>query len=306
MAAAGEPVLSEPRERPEPDEPVPAARIRRRRWLPSLVWLVPIAAAVVGGYLLYERMQERGPAITISFDDASGVREGQTELRHRGVAVGRVESMRLSADLKQALLSVRLHREAGGLAREGAVFWIVRPEVRFGDISRLGTIVSGPFLEVRPGSGQARLDFTGLDRAPLAERPGLRLILASSQLGPVRRDSPVVYRGIEVGTVADIDLSRDGTTGQVEAVIYRRYTRLVRVGSRFWTLGDIEVKASLFKGLEVDVDSVRSLFTGGVGFATPENPNMPPARNGMTFVLHDKPEPDWLRWAPKISVRESE
>jgi paraquat-inducible protein B len=306
MATAERPIVSEPSEPPEPDEVVPAARIRRRRWLPSVVWIVPIVAAAVAGYLVYGRLQERGPTVTIRFAEATGVREDQTEIRHRGVPVGRVERVELTNDQKHALVTARLRREASGLATEGSVFWIVRPEVRLGDISRLGTIVSGPYIEVRPGSGKAQAQFTGLDREPLAERPGLRLILATGRLGPVKPDSPVSYRGIVVGTVTRTELSRDSTAAHVEVVIFRRYTRLVRVGSRFWTVGDVDIKVSLFKGVEIDLDSLRSLVTGGIAFGTPEDPNLPPAKDGTIFVLHDRPEQDWLRWQPKISIAASD
>jgi paraquat-inducible protein B len=306
MATAGRPVLSEPREEPELDEAVPAARVGRRRWRPSVVWLVPLVAAAVAGYLLYGRLQEFGPTIAIRFADVTGVRAGQTEIRHRGVTVGRVEEVRLSPDQKHALVTARLRRETSGIAREGAAFWIVRPEVRFGGVSGLGTIVSGPYIELRPGSGEARSEFTGLEREPLAQRPGLRVLLAATRLGPVKADAPVTYRGVVVGTVSRAELSRDATAAHVEVVIFRRYTRLVRVGSRFWTLGDVEVNLSLFKGLELDFDSPRALFTGGIAFATPEDPNLPPARDGTIFVLHDKPADDWLRWAPKITVPASD
>jgi paraquat-inducible protein B len=112
----------------------------------------------------------------------------------------------------------------------------------------------------------------------------------------------VSYRGIVVGTVTRTDLSRDSTAAHVEVVIFRRYTRPVRIGSRFWTVGDVDVRVSLFKGVEIDLDSLRSLVTGGVAFNTPEDPNLPPARDGTIFALHDKPEQDWLKWQPKISI----
>jgi paraquat-inducible protein B len=306
MATAGRPILSGPSEPLEPDDAVPEARIRRRRWLPSVVWIVPVVAAVVAGYLVYGRLQERGPTITIRFADVVGVRADQTEVRRRGVPVGRVERVELGDDQNHAVVTVRLNREAAGLATEGSDFWIVRPEVRLGDISRLGTIVSGPYIEVRPGSGKAQAQFTGLNREPLAERPGLRLTLATGRLGPVKPDSPVSYRGIVVGTVTRTDLSRDSTAAHVEVVIFRRYTRLVRIGSRFWTVGDVDVRVSLFKGVEIDLDSLRSLVTGGIAFGTPEDPSLPPARDGTVFVLHDRPEQDWLRWQPKISIPASD
>jgi paraquat-inducible protein B len=84
MATAGRPILSGPAEPPEPDDALPTARLRSRRWLPSIVWIVPVVAAVVAGYLVYGHLQERGPTITIRFAEVTGVREDQTEIRHRG------------------------------------------------------------------------------------------------------------------------------------------------------------------------------------------------------------------------------
>ena len=57
----------------------------------------------------------------------------------------------------------------------------------------------------------------------------------------------------------------------------------------------------LFKDIEISVESLRSLVAGGVVFATP-NASSPPAREGTIFVLHDKPEKEWLTWAPKIPL----
>jgi paraquat-inducible protein B len=267
------------------------------------VWIVPVVAAIVAGYLTYDRLQEFGPTITIRFKDASGVRAGQTELRYRGVPVGQVERVELSDDEKYAVAKVRLRREASAVAREGSAFWIVRPEVRLGDISRLATIVSGPYIEVAPGAGKARTEFVGLASAPPGvERAGLKLILDTSQLGSIRPDSPVHYRGIEVGAVTRTDLSRDATAAHIHVVIFHRYERLVRIGSRFWRASGLDLNVSLLRGVEVNVESLKALVTGGIAFATPDDPTMPPAKEGTIFAIHDKPQKEWLEWRPRIPI----
>ena len=63
-------------------EDLPKARVRRRR-LPSIAWLVPLVALLVAGYLLWDRLRERGPEIVISFADGAGVRVGAVELRRQ-------------------------------------------------------------------------------------------------------------------------------------------------------------------------------------------------------------------------------
>ncbi len=51
---------------PQPERKPPA------RWLPSIVWLIPIIAAVVGLSLLVTALISRGPEITVTFRTAEG------------------------------------------------------------------------------------------------------------------------------------------------------------------------------------------------------------------------------------------
>jgi paraquat-inducible protein B len=291
------------RESPELADTLPKARVTRRRWRPSIVWVVPVVAAIVAGYLVYGRLQELGPTITIKFQDANGVRERQTEVRYRGVPVGRVVTVGLSDDERYAVVTARLRHEASAVAKEGSVFWIVRPELRLGDVSRLSTIVSGPYIEVAPGAGRPKSEFVGLNSPPpVPERAGLRIVLATTHLGSVGSGSPVHYRGIEVGSVTRTDLSRDATAAHIHVLVVQRYARLVRTGSRFWRASGLDLNVSLLRGLEISVESLKSLLTGGIAFATPEDPDMAPAKDGTIFALHDKPQREWLEWRPRIPI----
>ena len=295
-------MTDEPNELPT-DDALPVARLRRRRrWAVYLIWLVPLIAAGMAAYLVRSRMQEHGPTITMTFTDANGLKPGQTEVRYRGVAVGEVSRMALKDNLSAVVVTVRLRREAAAIAREGSVFWVVRPEVGIETVRGLATVITGPYIEVFPGSGAPKIEFTGVeDPSPALGQKGLRITLASSQLGSIRPRTVVYYRGIEVGMVTGSTLSRDATTVHVHALIQPKYARLVRVGSRFWDTSGVDVNVSLFKGLEINVDSLRSLVAGGISFATPDAGN-PQAKEGTIFVLHEKPEKDWLAWTPKIAL----
>src|SRR5439155_1654252 len=113
---------------------------------------------------------------------------------------------------------------------------------------------------VVPGTGRPKTEFVGLDRPPPAlERGGLKVILATAHLSSVRSGSPVYYRGIQVGAVTDTELSRDATAAHIHVFIGQRYARLVRVGSRFWSASGFDVNISLLKGVEVSLESLRSL-----------------------------------------------
>lgn len=301
-----EPVLeSTPPERaPDdraPDPPLPRATVRRRRFKLPFVWIVPLVAAVVAGSLVYQRTQERGPTITIKFRDASGVKPEQTEIRYRGVPVGQVTRAELTPDQQHVVVSVQLRQTAEGLAREGSVFWIVRPEVGLSSVRGLSTVLTGSYIQSLPGEGKTKKEFVGLESASQTMgQPGLNILLASEQIGSVRVGSPIFYRGVEVGAVTATDLSRDATAAHAKAFISQRYARLVRIGSRFWVVGGVDVDFGLFRGLQINVESLRSLVAGGIAFATPEQGET--AREGTLFLLHDKPQKEWLDWRPKVTI----
>jgi paraquat-inducible protein B len=290
---------------PPTDDTPPVARIRRRRrWTTYLVWLVPLAAAAVAGSLVWSHIHEWGPTITIMFRDATGLKIGQTEIRYRGVPVGEVTGLELSADRAYVVVTARLRHGDADIGRTGSVFWIVRPEVGIETVRGLTTVITGPYIEVFPGSGAPKTDFMGIDQpSPALGMRGLRLILASAQLGSIRPRTAVTYRGIQVGSVVANTLSPDSKAAHIYVVIEQRYARLVRVGSRFWSAGGVDVNLSLFKGVEINVESLRSLVAGGIAFATPELPDSPVPKPDTIFVLHDKPEKMWLTWAPRIPIQ---
>src|SRR6202012_2388824 len=82
-----------PPQLPDPDiEP-------RSRWLPSLVWVIPLIAALIGIALVIKSVTERGPVITISFISAEGLEPGKTKVKYKDVDVGSVKTIKLSQDL---------------------------------------------------------------------------------------------------------------------------------------------------------------------------------------------------------------
>jgi paraquat-inducible protein B len=282
---------------------LPKANVKRSRWNFSVVWTIPVIAAVVAAYLVYGRLQQLGPRITISFKDGSGLKTGQTPINYRGVQVGEVTAVELSEDHQVVLLKARLQRSAASIAKQGAVFWIVRPEVGIGNITGLGTVISGPEIDALPGTGKTQSEFVGLENAPVAlEEKGLKVTIITDHLGSLRPGSPLYYRGVEVGTIQRCDLSPNAATVAIQVLIKQHYAKLVRTGSKFWNVSGLDVSFGMFRGLEINMESLRSLAAGGIAFATPDGPKDQPAKDGMIFQLYSKPAKEWLEWAPKIPL----
>ena len=284
-------------------EELPRARVRRRR-LFNLAWIIPIVAAAVAGWLIWQRMYEHGPEVTLSFNDGGGLRVGVTPVKYRGVVIGEVSGVGLSEDRGRVLVRVRLQRPAAAIAREGAVFWIVRPEVGFGNITGLNTVLTGPEIQVLPGKVDApkQFEFVGLDSAPVGlETPGLKIVLRAERPRSIRQNTPVHYRGVEVGMVQKVDLAPNSISADIDVLIFERYAGLVRQGSVFWDTSGVSVRGGLLKGIEVDIESLRAIATGGIEFATPSE-KASRVKPGTVFFLHEKPKDEWLAWLPRIAL----
>jgi paraquat-inducible protein B len=265
---------------------------------------VPIVAGVVAGVLIFENYQRFGPVITIQFESANGLDANQTVIRYRGVRVGAVRSIQLTRDLRHVEVTARLERFASGLANEGSVFWIVRPEVGAAGVHALETIVSGPYIEALPGDGHGKNQshFVGDDETPVIKQGnGMEYILQASSIRSLGANSPVYYRGLQAGKVQYLELSEDSTTVKIHVLVKASFAPLVRANTVWWNAGGININWHLLSGLNMTAENLRAVVTGGISFATPETPDTL-ASPGTSFILHDKPEVKWMDWSPRISI----
>jgi paraquat-inducible protein B len=266
----------------------------------SIIWIVPAFAALAAGWLVYDRVRTVGPSVTVNFDDGQGLQAGQTAVRYRGVKIGDLRAIALSADAQHVEARIRLDRSAKNLARQGALFWVVRPEVGAGGLKGLDTLMSGVYIQAQPGSGKEQKTFTGLEHPPMipSTKGGLEITLLSSELGSLSVGAPVYYRGLEVGAVEFYSLSDDATRVKTRVRIDSQYAPLVTDQSVFWNAGGLSVRLK-FIGIDIGAESIKSLLTGGVAFATPPVPGRP-AAPGSVFVLHEKAEEKWQKWTTPL------
>jgi len=270
----------------------------------ALIWIVPLVALVASGWLIMREFRDKGPVIEIEFANGAGIEAGKTPLVHKGVVVGLVQEVALKPGLDGVIVTVELEASAKPLAAEGSEFWLVRPEIGLSGVRGLDTLLSGSRLGVRAGGGAAQKKFKARDKAPRTEDivAGRNFVLRSPKLGSMHTGSQVYYREMKVGVVEDHRLSDDSTQVLITVRVFEPYDRLVRTDTRFWNSGGLSMKLGLLGG-RVESNSLESLVSGGVSFATPDTP-AERAEEGAEFELFDDPEKSWLRWSPKIALGE--
>lgn len=256
------------------------------------MWLLPLAAVLFAGWVFWEGYAHRGPLLEITFNDAGGVTAGETRVRRNDVDVGRVESVRLSDDLDSVVVSVRMDPQVAPYMDDNTRFWIVNARINTTEISGLGTLLSGSYIEVDwdGEAGDRATEFVGLSEPPLTKRgtPGLRLTLSAEEAGYIYVGSPVFHRQIEVGRVERRRLSRDARQVLFDIFVEAPYHNNVFPGTRFYGVSGVEASVDS-NGATVRVESISALFTGGIAYETPPQfaDEGPVKINGKRFRLFD-------------------
>ncbi|MFL5332595.1 MAG: intermembrane transport protein PqiB, partial [Geminicoccaceae bacterium] len=266
---------------------LPEATIKKRRGI-SIVWLIPLVAAVIGAFLAYRAYTSQGPTITIAIASAEGLEAGKTKIRYLDVEVGTVQSVVIGTDLKHILVTAEMVAGADQYLRQDTTFWIVKPRIGVGGVSGLGTLLSGAYIGLAPGSGESERSFTGLEQPPpiSANVPGREFVLTAPTLGSVSPGAPIYYRGLDIGQVLTYQLAENAREIDIKVFVREPFTDLIRSASRFWNASGIDVSTGA-AGIDVHVASLQALLVGGIEVDTPLGlEGVEVAEAGMRFPLY--------------------
>jgi paraquat-inducible protein B len=272
---------------PENDPPQ-ARALPRGRTRPSLVWLIPMVAALAGAWVAVTRILGEGPKITIVFRTAEGLEAGKTKIQYNGVEVGTLTAIRLSDDHEHVITTAQMMPKTEDFLVDDTKFWVVRPRISGANVTGLGTLISGAYIGMEIGaSATARRDFTALETEPVVSgaTPGRFFWLQTPDLGSLDTGTPIYFRRLQVGQVASYKLDPDGKALSVQVFVRAPYDQYVNPDTRFWHASGIDVSLTA-GGLKVQTQSMLSILIGGIAFETPAS-GMPlrPAEANSVFTL---------------------
>ncbi|MDH3281118.1 MAG: MlaD family protein [Gammaproteobacteria bacterium] len=262
--------MTEQEKQDAPGAQVPEALIEEHRGF-SIVWLIPLVAALVGGWLAYKAVSERGPTVTIIFKSAAGMEAGKTKVKYKDVDVGQVVDITIGKDLSHVVITAELDKGTEPFLTDKTLFWVVRARVSAGQVTGLGTLFSGAYIGVAPATeGKKSRSFTGLERPPVvtADEPGRHFTLRAKRLSSLEIGTPIYFRQIKAGEVVDYGLDEDGKAISIRIFLRNPFDQLVSENTRFWDAGGIDISLSA-EGLKVETESFVSLMVGGVEFDVP-------------------------------------
>lgn len=249
---------------------VPQAKIRRGYGSLLSIWLVPVIALGVAAFLIVKTVAERGTEISVIFETAEGLTTGKTRLKYKDVNIGLLKRIDILDDDKGVSVVIDVNREADKYLSDTARFWVVSPSIGLQGITGLETILSGSFIEIDPGKGgEKKKQFEGLGTPPVitSTDKGTEYVLSTTSLGNIGRGTPVVYKGLRVGTVLGYRLAKENQSIDVYTFVKAPFDKLVLEGTNFWNAGGVNISVST-SGIEVGAESLQALLTGAVEFDT--------------------------------------
>ncbi len=284
---------------------LPKARIRpASNW--SVIWVLPLIALLIGGWLAYRAFSEAGIEIKVHFESGDGIQANKTELIYRGISVGTVTELHIADDMKGVIASIEIRKEAAPYLSKNTRFWLVKPRISLGGVTGLETLVSGVYIAVEPAQGEPEREFVALKEPPgmSDDLPGLHITLKAERLGSLEQGSPVYYKQIQVGQVKGYTLGADQKTIEVKVHIEPEYAQLVRKHTRFWNAGGVTVSGGL-SGFKVRTESLLSIAAGGIAFATPDHrQDSPPTDPRLPFRLYEDYEAAEAGVKVKLHIRD--
>lgn len=276
--------VSAPDERLLPEPEVDKAS----RWLPSLVWLIPLLAALIGGVLAAKSVLDKGPTVTVSFKSAEGLEPGKTKVKYKDVDIGQVRAINLGDDLSRVLVTIEMSKEARRFATADSRFWVVRPQIGASGVTGLGTLLSGAYIGVDTGKSETKKEqFTGLETAPpvAGDQKGKLFTLHAESLGSIDVGSPLFYHRVRVGNVVSYGLDKDGNGITLSVFVNAPYDQFVGKNARWWHASGVDVRLDS-NGFKLNTQSLAALLVGGIAFES-ENGHKPaePAVAGTSYRL---------------------
>lgn len=257
----------------------------------SKVWLIPILAIIIGGWMVFYQWQNQGPLITIELKSASGIEVNKTPIKVRDLEVGQVKKIELRRDLEGVVVTARIDDNAAYLLTENTDFWVVAPRITFSEVSGLNTLLSGSYIAMSADdSGKSKRHFVALERPPVTPpgTPGLHVILKSDDKFAYKPGDPIIYKGFKVGEFENAEFNIEDRVVYYEAFIKAPYHRLVTENTRFWNVSGVSFNLES-SGVKIETGSLETLLANGITFGIPDgiDPGEPAGQNSRFTIFQN-------------------
>jgi len=245
---------------------------KRKKSVIVLAWIAPIVAIIISITMVYDHYKQIGNDIEITFHNIDGLDVRQSHIQLNGLHIGNINSMKLDPNnINNFIVQATIYADYNYLVTKGSLFYKVSPKVSLNEISALGNVLKGNYIELVPATSdiaelkqlEKQLLFQGYDEKPKTK--GIIFTINSND-GGFGLSSSILFKGLQIGEVLNKTINDKQV--QYQVLIYEQYKYLISSTTQFYTINPFELKASL-EEINIKVPSVKNILSSAIGFHTP-------------------------------------
>ena len=232
------------------------------------IWIVPLIAAIIALWLVYEHYSKLGPQIKIAFKNSGGLVAGQSVVKFRDVPIGKVTRIEIDNKTEGVIVYARVNKDAEEFLNETTKFWVVKPEVDYSGVRGLDTLLSGSYIAMYAKKGkEKKREFIGLDMPFIDMNSGFYYVVKATFPVQVKVGTPLYFKGIKVGEIDNLALDMKSKDLIIILRVYKEYGDLINSSSKFWIQSLMDLKLTDNR-LEVNIAPLPILLLGAIAFDT--------------------------------------
>ncbi len=240
----------------------------------------------------FDRQQARSISVQLIADNSFGLDKGANIL-YKGITVGSVDAVKLvdehvSIDTLIDVNYAHLIKSKNRFFVTGSASAELTESGLNINVPPAKQLLTGSISFVSEGTNDTLKHYKLYQNKSLAELAkynlsgSTKLTMYASQLPPISKGSPLLYRNLQVGSISDFSLVDGGVV--ITASIENQYKYLVTDQTVFWNRSGVEVDASL-TGINVTAAPLKTLVQGGIAFDS--LPGVENKLNGKWLLYED-------------------
>ena len=252
------------------------------------IWIVPLIALIISGWLVYQHFSQLGSEIQIDFPSSDGLIAGKSTIKFRDVTVGTVVRIGLQKGGDGVTVVARMNKEVEPYINRTSRFWIVKPQVDYTGVRGLDTLIHGAYITMYASEKGRLVDhFKGLEKPYRPKGQGVYFHLRTREIGNVHAGAPVYYRHLRAGSIETIVLAKDKRSMAVTIYLTKEYVGLINVTTKFWHQNLVAMR---FDGGEIALDlaPLTSVLLGSISFESKLDKDYPRPDADHVFRLYNK------------------
>ena len=95
----------------------------------SAIWVLPLIALIIGGWLGWRAYSQQGIDIQVRFESGEGIQVNKTEVVYKGMPVGKVKALALDdeGNNRGVIATIEMNKDVEQYLKTNTRFWLVKP-----------------------------------------------------------------------------------------------------------------------------------------------------------------------------------